>query len=136
VAQLMDRFASRLMIGVIAAAAMLGGCSNPAGSSTTTTDTFNGTLTATGFDSHSFVVNNSGEVDATLTSLSPQSTITVGFGLGQPTTTGCSLFSYTESARVGSVLSGTIGTGSYCVTVYDVGNVSGSESYTVTVAHP
>jgi hypothetical protein len=81
----MDRFASRLMIGVIAAAAMLGGCSNPAGSSSTTTDTFNGT---------------------------------------------------TESARVGSVLSGSIGTGSYCVTVYDVGNVSATESYTVTVAHP
>lgn len=132
----MDRFAFRLMLGVIASAAILGGCSNPAGSSTTTTDTFNGTLAATGFDSHSFVVNNSGEVDATLTSLTPQTTITVGFGLGQPGATGCSLFSYTESARVGSVLSGTISPGSYCVTVYDVGNVSAAENYTVTVAHP
>jgi hypothetical protein len=136
VAQLMDRFASRMMLGVLVSAALLGGCSNPAGSSNTVTDTFNGTLSATGFDSHSFVVNGSGEVDATLTSLSPQTTITVGFGLGQPGATGCSLFSYTESARVGSVLSGTIGSGSYCVTVYDVGNVSGAESYTVTVAHP
>jgi hypothetical protein len=115
---------------------MLSGCSNPAGSTSTVTETFSGTLSASGFDSHSFTVNNSGEVDATLTGLAPQSTITVGFGLGQPASTGCSLISYTESARVGSVLSGTISPGSYCVSVYDIGNVQGQESYTVTIAHP
>ena len=128
------RFASGVL--VVALAAVLGGCSNPAGSTSSVTDTFNGTVGSTGFDSHSFTVNNSGDVDATLTALQPQTTITVGFGIGQPTSTGCSLASYSESARVGSVLSGTISPGTHCVTVYDVGNIQGSDSYTVTVSHP
>ena len=120
----------------LALAAVLGGCSNPAGANNTTTDTFNGTVTSTGFDSHPFTVSNSGDVVATLTALSPQTTITVGFGLGQPTSTGCSLYSYSESARIGTVLSGTIGAGTYCVTVYDVGNIQGTDTYTLTVLHP
>ena len=127
-------FASALL--AVALIAVLGGCSNPAGANGTSTDTFNGTVASTGFDSHSFTVSNNGDVVATLTALSPQSTITVGFGLGQPTSTGCSLYSYSESARVGSVLSGTIGAGTYCVTVYDVGNIQGSDTYTLTVLHP
>ena len=127
-------FASALL--AVALTAGLGGCSNPAGANGTTTDTFNGTVTSTGFDSHSFTVSNSGDVVATLTALSPQTTITVGFGLGQPSSTGCSLYSYSESARIGTVLSGTISAGTYCVTVYDVGNIQGSDTYTLTVLHP
>jgi hypothetical protein len=130
------RFVSGRLLVLLAAGAMAGGCSNPAGSTSTVTETFSGTLSASGFDSHSFTVNNSGDVDATLTGLAPQSTITVGFGLGQPTSTGCSLISYTETARVGSVLQGAITPGSYCVSVYDIGNVQGLETYTVTIAHP
>jgi hypothetical protein len=127
-------FASALL--AVALTAVLGGCSNPAGANGATTDTFNGTVTSTGFDSHSFTVSNSGDVVATLTALSPQTTITVGFGLGQPSSTGCSLYSYSESARIGTVLSGTISAGTYCVTVYDVGNIQGSDTYTLTVLHP
>ena len=121
---------------IIALAAVLGACTNPAGANGTTTDTFSGTVTSTGFDSHSFTVSSSGDVVATLTALSPQTTITVGFGLGQPSSTGCSLYSYSESARIGTVLSGTIAAGTYCVTVYDVGNIQGSDTYTLTVLHP
>jgi uncharacterized protein with beta-barrel porin domain len=130
------RFAPGSLLVLLASVAVLSGCSNPAGSTSTVTETFSGTLSASGFDSHSFTVNNSGEVDATLTGLAPQGTITVGFGLGQPSSTGCSLISYTESARVGSVLSVAISPGSYCVSVYDIGNVQGQETYTVTIAHP
>jgi len=127
-------FASAIL--AVALTAVLGGCRNPAGANGTTTDTFNGTVTSTGFDSHSFTVSKTGDVVATLTALSPQTTITVGFGLGQPTSTGCSLYSYSESARIGTVLSGTIDAGTYCVTVYDVGNIQGSDTYTLTVMHP
>src|SRR5438552_15504141 len=91
------RFASGVL--VVALAAVLGGCSNPAGSTSSVTDTFNGTVGSTGFDSHSVTVNNSGDVDATPTALQPQPTTTVGCGIGQPTSTGCSRASYSESAR-------------------------------------
>jgi hypothetical protein len=133
---LIHRFATGLLVTALAAAAILGGCTNPTSSSNTITDTFSGTVAATGFDTHSFTVTNSGNVDVTLTGLLPQATITVGFGIGQPSATGCSLLSYSESARVGSVLSGTISPGSYCVSVYDIGNIQGSDSYTLTVTHP
>jgi hypothetical protein len=41
-----------------------------------------------------------------------------------------------ENAKVGSVVSLTVVAGSYCVVVYDIGNVQGSDSYTLTVTHP
>src|SRR5207249_11499005 len=91
-------FASAIL--AVALTAVLGGCSNPAGANGTTTDTFNGTVTSTGFDSHSFTVSNSGDVVATLTALSPQTTNTGGVGLGQPTSTGRSPYPYSESARI------------------------------------
>jgi hypothetical protein len=100
------------------------------------TETFTGVLSAGGAATHAFNVSQAGTLDATLTSISPQSTITVGFGVGQVTTGGCSLISVTEGGRVGSDLSGPINPGSYCVTIYDVGNVQDSVSYTLTVVHP
>ena len=61
----------------------------------------------------------------------------MGFGIGQPSGTTCafSAGSFTESAKVGQVLSGTIVAGSYCVSVYDIGNLQGSNDFVITVAH-
>jgi hypothetical protein len=52
-----------------------------------------------------------GTLTATLTSLSPQTTITMGFGVGQPSGTTCSILSGIENAKVSSVLSGSIAVG-------------------------
>jgi hypothetical protein len=113
------------------------GCSSSAGpDATAMTETFNGVLSAGGVATHAFNVTQAGTLDATVTSISPQSSITVGFGVGQVATTGCALISFTESGHVGTDLSGTINPGSYCVTIYDVGNVQGSVNYTLTVVHP
>jgi hypothetical protein len=101
----------------------------------TTTDTFTGTLAAGGVDAHSFPVAQAGALTVTLTALSPQSSITVGLGLGQPSGTSCSLYSTDETARMGSVEQTTLDVGTYCVAIYDIGNVQGSDSYTLTVNH-
>ncbi len=61
-----------------------------------------------------------GEVDVQLTALSPQSTITVGLGIGQPVSGECAL----------------VVPGSYCVAVVDVGNIQGFDTAMVNVAHP
>jgi hypothetical protein len=102
----------------------------------TSTETFTGTVSAGGVSFNSFTVAQTGTLTATLVSLSPQATITMGFGIGQPATTGCSLISADETSRVGSVLQGTIDPGTFCVELYDIGNVQGSVDYTVTVDHP
>jgi hypothetical protein len=118
---------------------LLAGCNdNPTASGPRTTETFTGVLQPQASVVHGFTVQQAGTLDMTLTSLSPLTSITVGFGVGLPSgTAGCDLqLGYTESARVGATLSGAIDPGSYCVALYDVGNVSQAVTYTITVIHP
>ncbi len=127
----------------VALAALAGACGGSSDTITatptaapTTTDVFTGTVQAGGVAFHNFTIVQQGTLTATLTSLSPQTTITVGFGVGQPSGTTCPLLSSIETAKVSSVLSGTIAAGAYCVAIYDIGNVQGSDDYTITVNHP
>jgi hypothetical protein len=124
----------------LAALALLAaGC----GSSTTTsnspatiTDTFSGTIVAGGFDSNVFTVNAGGTVTISLVTLAPQSTITMGIGVGT-LGTNCSLFSQNETFHAASTpFSGDLTAGVYCYVLYDVGNVVGADTYTLTVLHP
>ena len=129
----------------VIALALTGACG---GSTTTTptptptptyvTQTFSGTIQAGAAAFHPFTVTTQGTLTATLTTFSPQSGITMGFGIGQPSGTTCPLLTgaYLETAKVGSVLQGTIGVGSYCVQLYDLGNVQGSDDYVITLTHP
>ncbi len=124
-----------VVLGVLAAAC--GSSSSTTGATAAaTTDTFNGTVLAGNGDFQIFTVAQAGTVTATLVSLSPQTTITVGFGIGQPTSGTCGLLTSTDSAHVGNVLSGPLTPGSYCVAIYDVGNIQSSDTYAITVNHP
>jgi hypothetical protein len=119
------------------AAACGGGSTTPTTpTAPTTTETFTGAVSAGGLAFNNFNVAQAGTLTATIVSLTPQTTITMGFGIGQPSTTGCTLISYDETARVGSVQQGTINPGTYCVELYDIGNVVDSVNYQVTVDHP
>jgi hypothetical protein len=62
----------------------------------------------------------------------------MGFGIGTPSGATCALITgaYSEAAKVGHALTGTIATGSYCVLLYDIGNQSAAEDYVITVSHP
>jgi hypothetical protein len=102
------------------------------------TETFNGTLAVGGSAYHTFSTATQGTLTGTLTSLSPQATASMGFGFGTVQNGTCSLFSnaYSNAARVGFVLSGTIGVGSYCIALYDVGNLASPNDYVITVVHP
>jgi hypothetical protein len=133
------RWPKWMVAAVAALAAACGGSSTPTASTTpapTTTDVFTGTLPAGGVVFHSFNVAQQGTLTATLTSLTPQTTITVGIGIGQPSGATCTLLSASESAKMGYATSGTIAVGAYCVEIYDLGNVQGSDDYTITVTHP
>jgi hypothetical protein len=124
-----------------ALAALAGACG---GSSTTTpttpaapitTETLTGTVLAGGVAFHTFTIAQQGTLTVTLTSLSPQASITMGMGVGTVSGTTCSLISTNETTKVGTVLSGTIAVGSYCVQIYDIGNVQVSDDYVITIAH-
>src|SRR4051812_11775331 len=81
-----------------------------------------------------------GEVDVTIATLSPLSTITVGIGLTtwNNTTQSCDLPLQltTSSGKVGVTVSGPVyAPGDLCVALYDVGNVQGTSTYTLNVVH-
>lgn len=123
----------------LAALAACGGSSDTTATTPTaplTTETITGTVLAGGVSFHTFTVAQQGTLTATLTTLSPQSTITMGMGIGTVSGTACSLLSTNETTKMGSVLSGTIAVGSFCVEIYDIGNVQVSDDYTITLTHP
>jgi hypothetical protein len=134
----------RLLSWTLAATGLvLAVCTGGCGTSTTdpsvippNTETFTGTLAVGGRGEHTFTVGGSGTLNVTLTTLDPQTTITMGLGIGQPTTTGsCGLLSYTESAHLSRVVTGQVNAGTFCVAIYDVGNIVETDTYTLTVAH-
>ena len=126
---------------VLAFSLLCAGCSKtptqPSIAPPTTTDVFSGTLQPLGTNFHQFTVSQAGDVDTTLTSAGPPSTITLGLGVG-PFTNGVCSVQDGVSTRAGLTpqLLDAAGPGEYCVTVADVGNLSAPVDYTVTVTHP
>ena len=134
--------AAVLSCGVLAVA-----CDNSDGSSSTpttpvtvTTDTFSGTVQPMGSDAHNFTVAQQGQVAITLTAAGPPPTIFMGLGVGTTGSDGsCTLLtSGTTTAQAGTTpqLAGTAAAGTFCVSVFDIGNQSAPITYTVTVSHP
>jgi hypothetical protein len=134
-------------IAVIAVAAFGISCDDDTPTTPTTpgpavTETFTGTVTQNGAQTHSFSTGGSGAVTATLKEVGPDSSLVVGFSLGNWNATAgtCLIVLANDAATAGSTpLSGTItGIGNLCVRVYDVGNVSSTTpvAYTVEVVHP
>jgi hypothetical protein len=104
-----------------------------------TTDTFNGTLTVNGSQTHAVFTLATGTVTATLTSLGDAPPTRVGFSMGTLSIAGaCTVVLRNDNATVNTQLSGTVSTlqGSLCVSVYDTGAMSTPVDYVFTVSHP
>ena len=99
--------------------------------------TFNGTVARESVSSHSFTVEREGAVEVKLTALRLGSVQgnEIGLGLGTPTPAGnCALVEAADSTRVSGEISGTLQKGTYCVAVYDSGDVETEPvNYTVSV---
>ncbi len=104
-----------------------------------TTETFSGTLTVNGGQTHPVFTSATGTVVATLTSLGEAPPEAVGFSMGTLSVSGaCNTMLSNDNAIVSTVLNGTVSTlqGSLCVRVYDTGKLTGPVNYTFTVSHP
>ena len=103
----------------------------------TFTETFEQTLTVNGARTHPFAANGSGEIRATLSVLGPASDGRIGLSLGTFNTTGaCQVVIANDNATQGTIVVGNAGAaGTFCVRVYDVGQLSAPATYTVTVIH-
>jgi hypothetical protein len=99
------------------------------------TDTFNGTLTVSGTSAQPFTVKQAGHLTVTLDTVQPAAA--VGIGIGTPSAGGCAVVSRQAPVLPGGtfVLSGIALAGNLCVSVYDVGNLVETVTYTITVFH-
>ena len=105
-------------------------------SNATVSTTFSGTVAHEGVSAHSFTIPNDAVVEVTLTGLGPQAVTKVGLGLGTPTVAGnCALVEALDATHVTGQIGGTLRKGTYCVAVYDSGDVTAEPlDYTVSVA--
>jgi hypothetical protein len=132
-----------ILAGMLAVALAAAACSDPVAPSTptpgvpTVTDTFNGSLTAFATNSHPFVVSQVGGVKVTLKSVTPAVRLAIGIGTPSTTTGICVVLdSVTTDPGAAPQLSGTATVaGNFCVAVSDVGNVTDTAEYTITVLH-
>ena len=100
--------------------------------------TFESTLYSGGAIAESFTVSNSGFVTANLISTTPSPAVVVGLGVGIPLSTGtCSLSSSVNAAAgPNPQLVVAVDSGSYCVEIFDNGNVTSPVSFIINIAHP
>ena len=133
-----------VMLLVTVALPLCGACGSAANSPATptpvtTTEDFTATLDQLGSLTNPFTVATTGTVQVKLTDVEPLATM----GLGVAVTTGGSAcgsdIAQNTNAKSGTTaLSGTAAVGSYCVRVFDAGNIpAGTQvTYTVEVTHP
>ena len=107
----------------------------------TVTESFTGTLPVGGFKFYTFNIAVNGTVNVTLNSVTGTgvpSTVQVGLGIGQPSGIDCAA---TATITAGANFAkpqqtGTFGPGTFCVRVFDVGNLFGPAAFSITIAHP
>ena len=127
------------VLGVAVAATV--GCSDPVAPATptpapaTTTEAFRGSLSIFGSNTHTFTVSQIGAITVSVDSVVPGAA--VGIGVGTPSGANCLLIQNLTAVGGPSVqISGTATiTGSFCISVFDVGNLVESVNYAVTVKH-
>ena len=130
----------------IAALPLCGACESTSGATTptaatpaSTTESFTATMDQLGSVTHAFTVGTAGPLQVKLTAVEPLATMALGVAVTTGGTACGSDIAQNTNARSGATaLSGTAAAGSYCVRVFDAGNIPASSSvtYSVDVTHP
>jgi len=131
----------RILAVLLGLSVCAAGCADPQAPATPTpvtptlTETFTGQLLVLGSNSHTFTVQQIGGLRVTINGVTPPAA--VGVAVGTPSGATClAIQSLTAVANPTAQISGTATiTGSFCVRVYDVGNLVEPVNYTVTVLH-
>jgi len=130
---------------VTAALPLSGACGSSSGTSTVaptpvrTTESFTSTLDQLGSVTNGFTVAAAGTVQVKLTDVEPLTTMALGVAVTTGGSACGSDIAQNTNAKSGTTaLSGNAAVGSYCVRVFDAGNIPAETSvtYTVEVTHP
>jgi hypothetical protein len=106
----------------------------------TLSEVWTSVLPVGGFKFYSFNVAVNGTVNVTLTEVHGQfvpGTVQLGIGLGQPSGTDCTTTSTaTGGASATPQITTTLGPGTYCARLYDIGNLFAPANFVVQIDHP
>jgi hypothetical protein len=106
-------------------------------SATAVTETFGSNLAILGTAIRSFVVMKAGTISITLTTLTTTAQVGLGLGIPRSDGTGCLLYtSLNTAAGTAAQITSNAETGTYCVEVYDVGNLTLPTTFSGSIAHP
>lgn len=131
----------RILAAVLGVSILAAGCSDPIApavptlAAATIPEVFSDTLLVSGSNTHQFTVQQVGGLKVSLTSVTPSAAL--GVAVGTPSLGTClALANLAAVADAGVQMSGAATvTGTFCVSVYDVGNLVEPVTYTVTVLH-
>jgi hypothetical protein len=134
----MNRHVAHASVAAVLLALTLTSCSDSTPATPTptlTTDTFTGTLVPSQKVVHPYAVKAAGQVTTTVTALSGAAYIGVGVGTWDGTT--CTVGAHAENVMTGGYfLTSVPSSQNLCTLVYDVGSITTTATYTVTVIHP
>ena len=129
-------------------AAACGSDATPTTPSSTTTPTtqtkvFAGSLEVGASSFYSFTPSQAGTVSVTLASLTVgtgtgvTSNVVMGLGVGVPAGTDCSLTTSVDTAAaLVAQMSNAMSPGTYCVRIYDIGNLTEPVRFAIRIVHP
>ena len=131
----------RILVAVLGLSLLTASCADPVAPAPPVPiapalpETFSGTLLQLGANTHQFTVNQIGGMKVSLISVTPPAA--VGLGIGTPSSGSCLVLNNLSTvADPGVQISGTATVaGTFCVLVYDVGNLVEPVNYVVTVLH-
>jgi hypothetical protein len=99
------------------------------------TDTFSSNLYPLGVATRTFGASQSGNVTVTLASVTPAATL--GIGLGIPNNNDCVLnTSVITALGSGTTMSANADAGTYCVRMFDAGQLTNRVLFNVSIVHP
>jgi hypothetical protein len=127
---------------VLACSILLAGCGSespttPSTTPTATTETFSSSVPYRGTISRSLTTSSAGAITATLTMLGQDgASVRIGLGVRNDGANQClPTYSLVTTPHSGRQLAVEADVGSYCVTVADIGELSGPSSFSLTIVH-
>jgi len=135
------------LLAVLATAALSGACDEDTPTDTPTTptnpaiitETFAGAVNPNGAVTHSFTTEAAGTVTASLVAIGPDSATRIGLSIGTWNGLSCAINCgvANDNAAQGVTVTGSASAlGSFCVRIYDIGQLAGNISYEIRVTHP
>ncbi|HUF47035.1 MAG TPA: hypothetical protein VMM93_04405 [Vicinamibacterales bacterium] len=101
------------------------------------TETFTGAMNPNGAVTHPFSTEAAGVVTATLITVAPDSSTRVGLAIGTWNGLACKIELANDNAAQGVTVTGSASAfGSFCVRIYDIGQLTGNITYEIRLTHP